>query len=672
MISLSIRAKRKCRTIKSGKKRHNPFIVTVKQSIFPRQKQSNRQSVLNYVREPENDNKPRIADEQRFRELIFSIPETVYEMDVRGRLTLFTHIERFGYTQKDLETGFQALQLLIPEDRERCRNNIRKIQNGTDLGFSSYTFQGPDGQTYPVLIHSSPMFKNGEISGIRGLILDDSQRRRLELKLGEQELMFQAVLNAQPHFAVLLRPDGRVIYANKAALERVSLRAEELVGRDLFSILPERIAAERRTVFNKALATKSWVCFEDTREGLLLQNQFYPVLDARGKVTSVALVSVDQTHLQHTEEDLHFNVTKLATLSRLELVGNACSGETLEELLRISLGIISTSCPTKKCCPTAIDLPMASVSTEGDECNAYRNRLAIKVAGKEEGVLRLGCNLPLMKAQKSHCVATDRQFLESIAAILGGLVERFQLSENLRNRTSELTHASRLATIGEMASCFSHELAQPLCAINIFTQSAAGIIKQATDPLPELTEHISNIQNQVVRAMETLSNFKRLSRNSEAFLSALDMAELLKSVLVFANPTLQNAQVKVYANLIPDNAWVKGDRLRLEQVCLNLINNACHSMRFQIERELHIVLKRDVNEFVLTFTDTGHGFDKKVADNLFKPFFTTKPAEEGTGLGLTICQRIIKDHGGKIFAESSPGKGASFRVLLPAMVSRHE
>ena len=244
-----------------------------------------------------------------------------------------------------------------------------------------------------------------------------------------------------------------------------------------------------------------------------------------------------------------------------------------------------------------------------------------------------------------------------------------ELSKLAMKQEEQLVHSTRLAEMGEMAAGVAHELNQPLTGIKNYARNATFMIEEGDANLEDVKENLRLISSQVDRASKIISQMRELARRSERLLAPVDVNGTLRESVEFVMPQLKLSGVAVAFDLAVDLPPVLGDRIRLEQVFLNLLTNARHAMEEAPERSLTIRTYREPGArwpVVVEIADTGKGFAPDVAEKLFTPFFTTKQASHGTGLGLSISLSIIKDHQGVIEAVGTEGKGATFTVRLLA------
>lgn len=247
-------------------------------------------------------------------------------------------------------------------------------------------------------------------------------------------------------------------------------------------------------------------------------------------------------------------------------------------------------------------------------------------------------------------------------------IQRREFMELARRQEDQLIHSTRLAELGEMAAAIAHELKQPLTGIRNFARNAYYMIEKEVGGPDEIKSNLRLISEQVDRAARIINQMRDLTRKSEPHFVTMDINATVKDSLDFLAPQLALSEVEVSLDLTRGMPYIKGDRLRLEQVFLNIITNARQAMKDSDEKRLDIRTyfeKENDCPITVEFRDSGVGFGEDVAKKLFTAFYSTKKPGQGTGLGLSISIRIIREHNGRIEAEGEPGKGARFIVRLP-------
>ncbi len=177
--------------------------------------------------------------EEKYRELANSLPEIIFETDEKGNLTFVNRnaLNITGYTTEDFEKGLNAMQLLIPEERDLGRDNIRKIFTGKKSNGFEYTALRKDGGTFPIIIHSSAIMHNNKPIGLRGIIFDISERKKAEKRIMESEKTLRSILTAAP-VGIKLVKDRQIIWCNNSMIEMTGYALEELTNKNLGFLYP--------------------------------------------------------------------------------------------------------------------------------------------------------------------------------------------------------------------------------------------------------------------------------------------------------------------------------------------------------------------------------------------------------------------------------------------------
>jgi PAS domain S-box-containing protein len=242
-----------------------------------------------------------------------------------------------------------------------------------------------------------------------------------------------------------------------------------------------------------------------------------------------------------------------------------------------------------------------------------------------------------------------------------------EMVEFARRQEEQLEHSTRLAELGEMAAAISHELNQPLTGIRNYARNAFYMIEKRAGGDEEVKGNLRLISEQVDRAAKIINQMRELTRRSDTTFTLLELNSVIKESVEFLLPQMRLSEVTVNLSLAEDLPSIWGDRIRLEQVFLNLLSNARQAMEGAAVRRLTITSRRDgggAAGVAVEVADTGKGFTEEQGRRLFQPFFTTRKG--GHGLGLSISRAIIQDHKGTIEAVGAPGAGATFTLRLPA------
>ena len=242
------------------------------------------------------------------------------------------------------------------------------------------------------------------------------------------------------------------------------------------------------------------------------------------------------------------------------------------------------------------------------------------------------------------------------------IAERRRVQENLAQAEQTLQQSSKLAVLGEMSAAVSHELNQPLAAMKTYL-AGARLLLQRKRPDEALTS-FQRIDDLIERMGAITRQLKSYARQSGDVYTPVNLGDALSSALALMEPQLRNRKVQITRTLPSEPVLVMGDRLRIEQVIVNLLRNAMDATESTPEAAVDILLAAGETA-VLTVRDNGHGIDD--LEKLFEPFYTTKLPGEGVGLGLAISSGIVNDLGGRLTARNAEGGGAVFEVQLPIL-----
>jgi PAS domain S-box-containing protein len=249
------------------------------------------------------------------------------------------------------------------------------------------------------------------------------------------------------------------------------------------------------------------------------------------------------------------------------------------------------------------------------------------------------------------------------------ITERKRAAENLVSMQNQLAHMARVTTMGELAASIAHEINQPLAAVVTNGSACLRWMTLAEPNLDEARAAATAIVQQGKRASDIIARIRAFMTKRPPQMSQLEINGLVREVLNLIGHEVQRNKVVLRAELAGDVAVVVGDRVQLQQVVLNLVMNAVEATCAAAEspKEVLVSSRNEASQVIVAIQDSGVGIDPQNLDQLFNPFFTTKP--HGMGMGLAISRSTIQSHGGRLWAASNPGRGATFQFTLPAHVS---
>ena len=243
------------------------------------------------------------------------------------------------------------------------------------------------------------------------------------------------------------------------------------------------------------------------------------------------------------------------------------------------------------------------------------------------------------------------------------ITELKQAEDALQPQQETLDQREKLAAMSGLLASMAHELNNPLAAIVLQSE----LLLEATADMP-LAEQATDINHAAKRCVRIVRNFLRLAHQTAPERTRVQLNSIIAEALQLFAYALRLDNIDVYQYLADDLPALWADAHQLYQVVVNLISNAQYALRATpTPRRLMLITRYEPadHQVVLTVADTGPGIPPEIRTRLCEPFFTTKPPGLGTGLGLSLCQSIITDHGGTFSVESQGGAGAIFRVTLP-------
>jgi signal transduction histidine kinase len=220
-----------------------------------------------------------------------------------------------------------------------------------------------------------------------------------------------------------------------------------------------------------------------------------------------------------------------------------------------------------------------------------------------------------------------------------------------------------MASLGSLAAGVAHEINNPLGGILIYANLLREEFEAGNDPR---VDDLKRIVDEAIRCREIVKSLLEFGRQTESQFELVDINQAINDGLFFLENQALFHNIKIVKYLASPLPPIQGNPNQLKQVLMNMMVNAAEAMS-EGGGSLTITtgINSDPSSIFITFQDTGIGIEPAIQSKIFDPFFTTKEVGKGTGLGLSICHGIITEHGGKIYAESEVGKGATFIIELP-------
>lgn len=309
-----------------------------------------------------------------------------------------------------------------------------------------------------------------------------------------------------------------------------------------------------------------------------------------------------------------------------------------------------------------------------------RGEIGVVVAGAErldfpgqteELLLRVAANQAVIALHEARLRNEQKRHADELDQRVAQRTRELRQSElDLRNTQAELANMARVMTMSQLTASLAHEVNQPLSGII----TNAGTCLRMLDADPPNIEGARETARRTIRdgnrASEVITRLRALFSKRPAITEAVDLNEATREVTTLLMSKLQGERITVQSELANDLPLIAGDRVQLQQVIMNLLQNASEAMSGLQDdsRRLLIQTKRDEADHVrLTVMDSGIGIDPHDLGRLFDPFYTTKIS--GMGIGLAVSRSIIENHGGRIWAHANEGPSATFSFSIPVSLA---
>ena len=479
---------------------------------------------------------------------------------------------------------------------------------------------------------------------------------------------------------------GKSLYASSGDRERLLKILVEHGSVNDFEFEIRRKDGELRTVSESSTAVRDAVGNVIAYQGFLLdvserrraeqqirrRNRELVVLNSISETLSSSLDLNDSVHrtLRQIVELFEIDACSLylfekdeVTLRRLSAVGHRSEYARNMPSFAVSQELIQQLCSTHATFISALGLPLPSLIREVQRKEGMESAYVVTLWSKDRliGGLVVGCRTA------REFTAADISLLIAVGSQIASAIDRSRLYletrqayENLRRTQEQLLHSEKLAAVGQLISGVAHELNNPLTAILGYSQ----LLTSSGEIGSRALSYVDKVYKQAQRTHRIVQNLLSFARQHKPERVLVRLNSIIEDTLALRDYDLRMSQIEVSLQLSEDLPVVQADPHQLQQVFLNLINNAVDAiLEVAAVGELRVRTGVEESQVFVEFTDSGPGV--KDASRVFDPFYTTKPVGKGTGLGLSICYGIITEHGGRILVRNGPQRGATFRIELP-------
>ena len=601
--------------------------------------------------------------EERLRRVVEALPDAIFVL--REERIVFVNpsaVRLLAAQRSEQIVGKELAEIIHPDSLASIRRRMRdSSQTGVAFPPMEHVLVALDGSSVEIESASIPILWKGS-PAIEAIARDIRERKRAEARLREYE---KAVEGLEEMIVVVDR-NYRYVLANRAFLNYRGLEKEQLLGRLVSEVLNpgvfEEVAKENLDECFRGEVVTYELRYKYPHLGERdLSISYFPIEGPNG-IDRVACVLQDVTERKRAEAALRESEARfpLVADSAPVMIWMSGTDKLCTYFNRPWLDFTGRS----------IDQELGNGWAEGVEpedlegcwdtyTQAFDRREAFRMEyhlRRHDGEYRLVSDIGVPRFNP------DGSFAGYIGSCID-VTEQRRAEEQLRQAQEDLARVTRVVAMGELAAAIAHEVNQPLTAIvtngNFCLRELAGGGRN----LEEVREAIAEIVNDGTRASTVISRIRTLLVKGAPERAELDINEVIQEVMGLIRSELARNRISLLTDLTAD-LRVRGDRVQLQQVLINLIMNAVEAMRTSTgrTRELLIRSAKNPDGVLVQVQDSGPGMESEVADRIFEPFFTTKA--EGIGMGLSISRSIVESHGGRLWAVAEPN-GALFQFTVP-------
>jgi len=608
--------------------------------------------------------------EKELREVVDTIPAmTVMALPDGSTVFASRRWTEYAGLQVEDSLGLSWKAAVHPDELDRHMGRRREaFASGEPFESEVRLRRAFDGEYRWFLVRWVPLRdEGGDILRWYGILADIEDRKRAEAALQDSEEQWKAVFENNPTMYFMVDEADNIRSVNPFGAKQLGYSTDELIGRPVEILIHE--ADREQALRNKALCrerlsqTVSWelrkirkdgeiIWVRETGRAMLIKNRPV-VLVVSEDITEAKRAEYFITQVFHSSPDGVSIVGRDYRYQRVnplyernwDMPAERIVGKRVADLLGVAV-FEQTVKPYLDRCFEGEEVSFADWFTHA----AGRRYLAVTYS-------------PLRPRSER---------VDAALVITRDLTDHLRASEALRETQTQLAHANRVATMGQLTASIAHEVSQPIAAT--VTNAHGGLRWLAAEPpnLDEARQALDRIVRDGARAGAVVGRIRNLVKKTPPGDERVEISTAILEVIELTRSEAMKNAVAVQTDLAESLPLIAGDRVALQQVILNLTLNALEAMSEMNEglRELLITtVKTESGDVRVAVRDSGPGLTPAALEHLFEAFYTTKA--NGLGLGLSICRSIIEAHGGRLWAADNPGRGATFSFTLPREAGAH-
>jgi PAS domain S-box-containing protein len=612
------------------------------------------------------------ASERNLKLSIDTIPALAWSARPDGRADFFNqHYVDFIGLSAEQASGWGWTAAVHPDDVSGLAATWQRIMASEAAGEAEARLRRHDGEYRWFLFRANPLRdEKGNIVRWYGVNTDIEDRKRTEEALRKSERQFRLLVETIPALVWRGTPEGELDYLNRRAVEYLGHTAESLAGgRWLELVHPDHRNATLQRWLHSATTETSYDDEYQLRRAdgqyRWIQSVGEPFHDTEGRIANWYGLVIDIEDRKRAEVDLRRAYDSFTDAQRLSHTGSFITDllgddhNWSDEAFRI----FEFDPATKVSVQRIRDL------IHPDDLPSFESVIARGMMGENVTfAFRILTDRGAVKHVRGVAHVVER--VAGRPLFVGALqdVTDSKVAEEALNRArSELAHVARVTTVSALTASIAHEVNQPLSGI--ITNAGTCLRMLAADP-PDIQGARETAKRTIRdgnRASDVITRLRALFTKKEFAIESLDLNEATREVVALSLSELQRNRIVLQSEFADDLPMIRGDRIQLQQVMLNLLRNASDAMAGVDDRPRHVLIRtaRDEGDRVrLIVRDAGVGLAPQSMNKLFDAFYTTKA--DGMGIGLSVSRSIIERHQGRLWAEpNDDGPGATFSFWIP-------
>ncbi len=600
------------------------------------------------------------------RAIADNVPGLVLYVDSDGYYRFVNkRYEEWFSIQSEEVIGRHYWEVLGEAAYEQIKDYVDEVLTGHAVSFEGKILYALGGTRWVIARYIPDFSDDGKVKGFFALITDITERKRTEEALRGSEAKYRGlVTNVKLGiFRSTLEAGGRFLEVNPALEDITGYSRKELLQMsvsDLYVNPKERELLLEEVTSDKGEATKEVYLRKKDGTEIVVLDRKVAVRSDTGKILYFDGILEDITERKQVEEALYkserqasaaIEAAKALTFNYDIATGKVEWSGAIEEITGYTKEEFAK-----------VDIEGWAERIHPDDRDEILSILQ-EAMGKDRATAEYR-----FKTKKGYIILSSLSLTEKrdgkavrLVGILLDITERKQAEQREKELQQELSVSRRLAAVGELAAGVAHEINNPLTGVLGFSER---LLRKSTDE--EIRLDLERIHNEAQRIVKVMDNLRTFTRRREPEKQYSDINDILRMALELRAYELRTGNIEVVTDFTRSLSEIEVDFQQIQEVFLNIILNA-----EQIMTEAHgggkLTIKTEkINNHVrISFADDGPGISAEHLNRLFDPFFTTRGDEGGTGLGLSVCHRIVTEHGGRLYAKSKPGKGATFFVELP-------